>query len=606
MIESSGIPSVPLALADEVTVPLALADEVTLPPPPPGPVEPNPPPAFPPEPQPPAITHLSGQSREFELEIGNRILSFCAAEKEVIRSGEEACLADFFSTVSEQKRIADSFGVERSAWRPYVGSSQERDKSGHRLDQEIDDPIIVIRDNEALCYLRETFWIRTLGNPPDGSLDTAVGRYHSILMEKGASSWVIRYDLFSSAYTTLPPEAPLVKGEGSSGDYFLSVSGFPSFKEILSVLPAKPQWYLEMMEKATMSSLLSSSPDRGAAVRYAETWWGGFNPNYPYFDLEADCANFVSQCLREGGWLDDYDDGGIGAIWYYGTDTWRYAGDHHDGQEINGLCWYILANGWPPNTPRGFYLGTAANSFAVANLEIGDVVCLEKGWQGDGYYHHVGICVGYGIDPYTGNYTPLINAHSTAAHRVPLSAFSSGYPVFLYRVYYPNETTPFELNNSGWHMVTPGVSSTIPANQIFGPNLLYCFGWDVYNQIYVNMSYSPLSAGQGYWVKVSAPTTAYLSGGYIASGFYENTPPTWNLIGSPFERITAWTNVLVTNPAYGYTLTMPAAKAAGWIQSIFYWNGSYYEIPDLGGWIWPGYGYWIQPAFSVTLKFWRP
>src|SRR5450756_44816 len=76
----------------------------------------------------------------------------------------------------------------------------------------------------------------------------AIGRYHSILLEKGASSWVIKYDLFGSAYTTLPAEAPLVKIEGSyGGDYFLSVSGFPSFKEILSVLPAKPQWYLEMM-----------------------------------------------------------------------------------------------------------------------------------------------------------------------------------------------------------------------------------------------------------------------------------------------------------------------------------------------------------------------
>src|SRR5450756_50645 len=142
MIESSGIPSVPLALADaladEVTVPLALADKATLPPPPPGPVEPNPPPAFPPEPQPPAITHLSGQSRELELEIGNRILGFCAAEKEAIRSGDEAGLADFFSTVSEQKRIGDSLEVIESVWPPYIDSRQEEDKGTRRLDHEID------------------------------------------------------------------------------------------------------------------------------------------------------------------------------------------------------------------------------------------------------------------------------------------------------------------------------------------------------------------------------------------------------------------------------------------------------------------------------------
>jgi hypothetical protein len=80
----SGIPSVPLALADDVTVPLTLADEATLPPSPPGPVKPNPPPAFPPEPQLPTISHLLGQSRELELEIGARILKFCAAEKTIV------------------------------------------------------------------------------------------------------------------------------------------------------------------------------------------------------------------------------------------------------------------------------------------------------------------------------------------------------------------------------------------------------------------------------------------------------------------------------------------------------------------------------------------
>jgi hypothetical protein len=80
------------------------------------------------------------------------------------------------------------------------------------------------------------------------------------------------------------------------------------------------------------------------------------------------------------------------------------------------------------------------------------------------------------------------------------------------------------------------------------------------------------------------------------------------MIGSPFERITAWTNVLVYNSAYGYSLNMPAAKDEGWIQSIFYWNGNNqtYEVPNLNLYIWPGYGYWIKPANSVTLTFYRP
>lgn len=586
-------------------LPLALAEEDSLPPFPLG-FKPSPSPALPPEPRPPTITHLSGQSRELELEIGTRVLNFCAAEKETIRSGDGACLMDFFSAVSERNRIEDSFGVMRSEWLFYLGSFQKGYKGKPRLDQEINDPVIIIRGNEALCYLRETIWIRALDLLSGTIRDSAQARYHSILLEKKLNSWVIKYDLFFSAYTTLPPEAPLVQGESS----FPLVSGFPSFEEILSSLPAKPQWYLKMMEKAQATSSLSPSPDRGGAVKYAEMWWNGFNPNYPYYG--ADCANFVSQCLHEGGWLMDYE----GAVWWStkweSSLTWKLAGDHHDGQ-ADGLCWYILANGWPDNTPRGTFLGTAADSLAVAQLEIGDVVCIERGWVYDpvnGWYygHHVGICVGYDVDP-QGNYSPLIDAHSDPAYHVHLLSFGSGYPanqIYLYKVSYPYGTTPFVLNWSGWHMITPGVYSTLPANQIFGPNLLSCYGWDAYNQYYVDKKYSSLNAGDGYWVRVSAPTNAYLSGWYYGTGFQKNILSGWNLIGSPFERITAWTNVWVYNPVYGYSLNMPAAKAAGWIKSIYQWNGNAYEAPDLGGWIWPGHGYWIKPANSVTLTFWRP
>lgn len=491
----------------------------------------------------------------------------------------------------------------RSVWLNYLGCFQKGYKGEPRLDQEIDDPIIIIRDNEALCYLRETIWIRALNFLSGAISDSAQTCYHSILLEKKMNSWVIRYDLFFSDYTTLPKEAPLVKGESP----FPLVSGFPSFEEVLSSLPAKPQWYLKMMEKAQVTSSLSSSPDRGEAVKYAETWWNGYNPNYLPYDYNADCANFVSQCLHEGSWLYDYDDGGIDAKWYYGYHTWFLAGDHHEGQ-TDGLCWYILANGWPDNTPRGTFLGTAANSLAVAKLEIGDIVCIEEGWQGDGYYHHVGICVGYDIDS-QGNYSPLINAHSVPAYHVPLLAFGSGYPanqIYLYKVSYPNGTTPFVLNWSGWHMITPGVYSALPANQIFGPNLLSCFAWDAYNHVYVDKKYSSLNAGDWYWVKISAPTNAYLSGWYYGTGFQKNILSGWNLIGSPFERITAWTNVWVYNPVCGYSLNIPDAKAAGWIKAIYQWNGNAYEAPDLGGWIWPGRGYWIKAANSVTLTFWRP
>jgi len=66
-------------------LPLASAEEDSLPPSPPGGFEPSSSPTLPPEPWPPSITHLSGQSRELELEIGTRVLNFCAAEKKLSR-----------------------------------------------------------------------------------------------------------------------------------------------------------------------------------------------------------------------------------------------------------------------------------------------------------------------------------------------------------------------------------------------------------------------------------------------------------------------------------------------------------------------------------------
>lgn len=46
--------------------------------------------------------------------------------------------------------------------------------------------------------------------------------------------------------------------------------------------------------------------DRDGAIAYAKSWWNGHNSAFPDYDNDnnsntSDCANFVSQCLREGG-----------------------------------------------------------------------------------------------------------------------------------------------------------------------------------------------------------------------------------------------------------------------------------------------------------------
>lgn len=54
------------------------------------------------------------------------------------------------------------------------------------------------------------------------------------------------------------------------------------------------------------------------AVRYAQKWALGANPEYHHFGKEGgDCTNYVSQCLHAGGAPMNYDKNG----WYYKSGT---------------------------------------------------------------------------------------------------------------------------------------------------------------------------------------------------------------------------------------------------------------------------------------------
>ena len=75
---------------------------------------------------------------------------------------------------------------------------------------------------------------------------------------------------------------------------------------------------------------------RKAAVAYAKKWYNKFNPKYKNMS-PADCTNFVSQCLKAGGWKEKgriigiLDQGNVD-YWFYRSsycysDTWSIAPD---------------------------------------------------------------------------------------------------------------------------------------------------------------------------------------------------------------------------------------------------------------------------------------
>ncbi|MFI2478283.1 amidase domain-containing protein [Nocardia xishanensis] len=151
------------------------------------------------------------------------------------------------------------------------------------------------------------------------------------------------------------------------------------------------------------------SPSRAAAVEYANRWALGRNPAYE--DLgESDCTNFVSQCLRAGGFQDE-GDGGAPQIhrddngrWYYDDDTLKVDKSYTWGGAPN-LHEYLLRDNPQAGTPSGTEIQTGAITTTTASvdplalskagLKPGDIVQYElNDGVNAGTINHTAIYVG--------------------------------------------------------------------------------------------------------------------------------------------------------------------------------------------------------------------
>lgn len=136
--------------------------------------------------------------------------------------------------------------------------------------------------------------------------------------------------------------------------------------------------------------------DRQGAAAYAEDWWDGRNSEYRNFP--EDCANFVSQCFKEGGnaleatvtpyvWW--YDFNGPGQL----DDTWSYSWAVAHDQA------YHLSRNADVDEHRGTYVASATD------LEVGDSIYYDL--DGDGILDHSAIVV------LIQNDQPYVNYHTT-------------------------------------------------------------------------------------------------------------------------------------------------------------------------------------------------
>jgi len=125
--------------------------------------------------------------------------------------------------------------------------------------------------------------------------------------------------------------------------------------------------------------------------------------------------------------------------------------------------------------------------------------------------------------------------------------------------------------------------------------------------------FGQLSADEGYWLRVDAPTTIKCAGAEVTNDRHIKLPqalphPTgaWTMIGYPFETAQEWSNCRIHNPnaPEPKTRSVTEAKAAGWISSMLWsWDSSTQSVVDVGlpeDWpmstqIEPWHGYWMRP-----------
>jgi cell wall-associated NlpC family hydrolase len=137
--------------------------------------------------------------------------------------------------------------------------------------------------------------------------------------------------------------------------------------------------------------------DRVQALKYAETWWDGYNPAYRKF--EVDCTSFVSQCMFAGH-APMVGRGNRAKGWWYqqrggARDRWSFS-------------WAVAHSLRMFLGGRGYWHAEVVDD--PTQLKVGDVICYD--WEGDGRWTHNTIVVAFDSQN-----RPLVNAHTVASRR---------------------------------------------------------------------------------------------------------------------------------------------------------------------------------------------
>lgn len=180
-------------------------------------------------------------------------------------------------------------------------------------------------------------------------------------------------------------------------------------------------------------ALFSYNGANGA--KYAEIYYDSPNPNF-YYAYDADCTNFVSQCVwaAYGGWKPGDDDETMRlAIWEGKrmTEQGGYIGYWYANDGGGGEWWESVNDFWDYTTSPheegpvadGYNNEGKYSNIAARSIQVGDVLQFRNGNVGP--YHHSVYVVAAGR-----NYNSVVVCQHSVEAKRPLTVLINGFGGF--------------------------------------------------------------------------------------------------------------------------------------------------------------------------------
>lgn len=168
----------------------------------------------------------------------------------------------------------------------------------------------------------------------------------------------------------------------------------------------------EVGESVTSTANTTYMPNFSSCYNYAEAHWNDSHSSVYGYATNNDCCNFVSQCLKAGGFT--FDSSSTTGRSTSSTSQWWHA---QGGNLGNSSCTWRLVESFSAYWGSKYSLVRIKSD--LSNVYPGNPIITKQ-------YGHIGICVGYSPSG-----QPLFDAHTINRHQALVTAENFYYTILL-------------------------------------------------------------------------------------------------------------------------------------------------------------------------------